>query len=216
VSPISKEAEVQVQRVTEFFNGPTAREDYERLRHFAEIYTRRYERLCSYHSRTGEDFLHDAVTSCLTIKEDGTCLRNIPPAVPLVAAFTEIIKSKIGHAFTSLNSVTRGKIPDFDDDAVAGPKPSFEPQKPFWESENDRLSNEEREVAASRFESLIAFAKPDRLVHGMLVLIRDENLDKPASLIAERLGVTEPDIYVARKRLATLVERFSKNKRETK
>lgn len=214
--PFSQEAEAQIQRVTDFFSGPAGRDHYDQLCHFAEGYTRRYDKLCTYLTRSGEDFFQDAVTSCLTTKEDGACVRRIPPEVPVVAALKEIIKSKVGHAFESQNFVTRGKLPQSENDPDGGPKPYYEPKVPFWESESDRLSSEEREAAAGRFESFITFAKSDRAVHGMLILIRDENLDKPASLIAERLGITEPEVYVARKRLATLVERFTKKERVTK
>jgi len=57
---------------------------------------------------------------------------------------------------------------------------------------------------------IITFAKPDRVVHGMLLLIKNEGVDKPASLVAQRLGVSEIEIYQARKRLASAVTRYLK------
>lgn len=72
------------------------------------------------------------------------------------------------------------------------------------------MTPQQREEATSRLDAFIAFTKSDRVVYGMLLLIRDEDLGKPASLIAERLGITEAEVFVARKRLATLVGRYTK------
>jgi hypothetical protein len=86
----------------------------------------------------------------------------------------------------------------------------FEPSNNFWEPEGDRLTPQQMEEATERLDLFIDFAKSDRVVHGMMLLSRNEGLDKPTSLIAKRLGITETEVFVARKRLATLAGRYKK------
>jgi len=207
-----QKAETQIQRITEFFSGEAGRANYDRLCQHAESKSRRYKFQCTYFTQNGEDFLQDAVSSCLTKKEDGSCVRRIPPEIPVIAALIMIIDSKIEHAYKSRSFRSRGENPESAESPDGGRVPFYDPKVPFWETENDRLTKQEREEVASRLESFIAFAKSDRVVHGMLMLIRDENLDKPANLVAERLGITEQEVFVARKRLATLAGRFIKQK----
>jgi hypothetical protein len=210
------EAQAQIHRLTEYLSGGSAQANYERLRHYAETKTRRYILRSRWTSHSGEEFLHEAVRSCLTLRDDGRCERQIPTDVPLVAALKQIIKSKVEHAFQSVAFRRRGRPPTVTDESTGELKLVSEPTEQVWSAEGDRMTRQEREDAAKRIDGLIAFAQTDRVVHGMLLLVRDENLDKPATLVAERLGVSTDEVYVARKRLATLVGKYLKQAKEAK
>lgn len=204
------EAQAQIDRISEYFSGEGGRANYDTLCYYAECENRRYALRSSWISQCGSEFLNETVKSCITIREDGRCERQIPKEVPVVAALKQIIKSKVEHAYQSLASRRRGHLPGSKNESAGEAEIISEPSEEFWNAEGDRMTAQQREDAAKRIDALIDYAKADRVVHGMLVLIRDENLDKPASLVAERLGVPEDQVYVARKRLATLTNKFVK------
>lgn len=209
------EGQVQIDRITDFLRGEGGQTAYERLSHYAECENRRYALRSSWISQSGDDFLNETVRSCITLREDGYCERQIPENVPLHAALRQIIKSKVEHAYQSLGSRRRARPPATTYESGGGASIINEPTEQFWIAEGDRMTAQEREEAAKRIDALIAFAKSDRVVYGMLILVRDESLDKPASLVAKRLGISEDEVYVARKRLATLTGKFLKLGRAT-
>jgi len=206
----SHEAETQVTRVAEYFQGPSGRANYDQLRLCAETMTASYKLLSGWAARSGEEFLHEALSSCLTKEENGSCIRRIPAEVPVNVALIEIMKSMINHAYHSKRRRMAGEMPSSKTSGDAGDIVPFEPKRTMWSDGDDRLTPEQREDALRRFDDFVAFAKPDRVVYGMLLLIKNEGLDKPASLLAERLGVSEIEIYQARKRLASAVARYIK------
>ncbi len=161
-------------------------------------------------TRSGEDFLHEAVGSCVTVGDDGACVRRIPPEIPVNVAIFKILESLVNHAYHAKRRRLAGDMPAPKSETTGGKLVPFEPKKTLWSEGADRLTQHERESAIARFEAFVSFARPDRVVHGMLLLIKNEGLDKPASLIAERLGVSEIEIYQARKRLASAVVRYLK------
>ena len=54
----------------------------------------------------------------------------------------------------------------------------------------------------------MTFAKSDKVVHGMLTLLLEEDLDEPAEEVARRLGITVAEVYTARKRQARLIQNY--------
>lgn len=204
------EAQTQISRISDFFSGEDGRSNYDSLCYYAERENQRYALRSSWISQSGEEFLNETVKSCITLTSDGRCERQIPENVPLVAALKQIIKSKVEHTYHSLASRRRGHPPSVTDDSGDDAIIIIEPTEQFWIAEGDRMTAQQREDAAKRIDALIDYSKSDRIVHGMLILIRDENLDKPASLVAERLGISEGEVYVARKRLATLTSKYLK------
>lgn len=206
----SKEAKLQSERIADFFAGPTGRVNYERLQHFAEWNSGRFRMRAGWGARSGEEFLQEAVSNCLTVNETGHCVRNIPPDVTMMKGLKTIIRSLISHAYESQGFRMSDEMPAVTESKTGEKRTAFEPSQNFWEPDGDRMTPQQREEATSRLDAFIAFTKSDRVVYGMLLLIRDEDLGKPASLIAERLGITEAEVFVARKRLATLVGRYTK------
>lgn len=206
----SHEAETQINRVAEYFHGPSGRINYDHLRLSAETMSARYKMLSGWAARSGEEFLHEAINSCLTLGENGSCVRRIPAEIPVHVALLKIMESLINHAYHSKGRRMSEEMPSVKASGDAGDIVPFEPHRTMWSDGEDRLTPEQREDALGRFDDFVAFAKPDRVVHGMLLLIKNEGLDKPASLLAERLGVSEIEIYQARKRLASAVARYIK------
>lgn len=167
----------------------------------------RMKLLAGWAAYSGEDFLHEAINDAIKTDKDGRCIRRIPPETPLEAAFSMVLRSIVSHLYQSKGrraiaavEVCQGGNSD------AG---SVDVVVPMWEA--DRMTTEEMESAIVRTDAFIAFARTDHIVHGMLMLIRNEGLDKPASLVAERLKVTEAEIYLARKRIGPLLTRFTKS-----
>jgi len=209
---MSQEATIQSRRIFEYFRGADSRAHYEDLVHYAEWQVRRTSWSCGSNDprlsngQSGEDVLHEVVLDTTTIDGSGNCRRRIPAEIPLEVALRKIVLSKISHTFEASESKLRKDsvtvMPDGENlDAI-------ETDQPFWPPEGDRLSAAAEAQARDRSEKFIEFVRSDRVVHGMLVLLRDEDLDKPAETVAARLGVVVSEIYIARKRLATLVKKF--------
>ncbi len=188
------------------------RENYDRLQHAAESISARFKMISGWSIHSGEEFLNDAIQSCYSIGENGDCVRRLPPEVSVDAALVMIVRSMVSHAFLSQSRRRRGEMPERKTDLTDKKQADYEPTEVFWEAGGDRMTQEQKEDAAKRFDEFILLVKPDRVIHGMLVLIREEGLDKPASLVASRLGVTESDIFLARKRLLSFVGRYNKMK----
>jgi hypothetical protein len=81
----------------------------------------------------------------------------------------------------------------------------------FWDGEPTYRLNVE---AGHHFDvsknvsDFMAFAKSDRIVHGMVNLLLEEDLDEPAEEVARRLGIQVVEVYTARKRLARLIQHY--------
>lgn len=207
VSP-SDRAEAQINRITDYFSGPSGRTNYNRLLYIAESVSARFKMISGWATRSGADFLNEAVSTCLSVGEDGECVRVVPLNVPVDATLIMIVRSLVNRAYISKDRRSAGELPTAAASAGSGDAIDFEPHEMMWDGEGDRMTPEERQDALDRFDDFVDFAKPDRVVHGMLLLIKNEGLDKPADLIARRLGVTEIEIYQARKRLASAVGRY--------
>jgi hypothetical protein len=209
---MSQEAIEQSKRVIEYFRGEAGQQRYEELVHYAECHVRRVAWIsgrCNGILPTGQsgwDILHEALLDVTSLDDSGECRRRIPASVPLPAALRKIVRSKISHAIeASATQLRADRIMESQDGCEVD---TLESDKPFWQPDGDRMSAEAKESARERCGRFIEFAKADRVVYSMLVLLRDEDLDKPAERVASRLGVNVAEIYTARKRLATLVRRF--------
>lgn len=209
---MSHEAVTQSKRILEFFETSDGQQLYSDLGYYAEWIVRRSGWSFGRNSarlpngQTGVDVLHEAVLDATSMDSAGDCLRNIPSHIPLEVAFKQIIRSKVSHTFEASENKKRSDSITLRPDGTESD--AIETDKPLWQPEGDRMSREERALAHERCKKFIEFARSDRIVYGMLVLLRDENLDKPAETVAARLGVALVEIYTARKRLATLVKKF--------
>jgi len=206
----SQEAQAQIARIGDHFEGAVGRANYDQLRLYSETMSARYRMISGWAVRSGADFLHEAVKSCLNFDESGDCIRRIPPGIPVKVALIEILRSLISHAYQAKARQLYGEMPASQFDAAGSKHVHFEPTITMWSEGDDRMTPQARENAIARFDAFVTFARPDRVVYGMLLLIKNEGLDKPASLLAERLGVSEIEIYQARKRLASAVGRYLK------
>lgn len=209
---MSQEAATQCKRIGEYFEGPEGQQRYEELVHYAEWQVRRSSWSTGQNStrlsngQSGQEVLHESVEHATTIGDEGKCVRRIPPEIPLGAAFRRIICSKVSHTYKSSESKMRrdpiATLPGGEELDM------METDKTYWQPNGDRMSADARALAYERSERFIEFARKDRIVYGILVLLRDEDLDGPAEAIAARLGIDVNEVYVSRKRLATLVKKF--------
>jgi len=206
------EAAHQCKRVFEYFKGPENRQRYEAMVHYAEWQVRRWSWSAGKHGtslpngKTGRDVLHEVVADVSTIGVGGKCIRSFRSEIPVEVAIRWIINSKVSHSFESTESRLRSDsvatVPGGEEIDL------MESAKPFWNPSGDRMSAETRTRASERSQRFLEFARGDRVVYGMLILLRDEDLEGPAQTLAEGLGVDINEIYTSRKRLATLVRRF--------
>ncbi len=209
---MSQEGSIQSKRVFDYFRGTEGQQRYEELLHYAEWRVRRTT--WSYggngtalpNGQHGIDVFQEVVQDTTTFDDAGNCLRHIPAHIELAAALRKIIRSKISHTFELSESRVREDRVSLSKDGEE--IDALETDKSFWNPDGDRMPAEVRANAREKCDRFIEFARCDRVVYGMLVLLRDENLDKPAEKVAQRLGVNVAEIYVARKRLATLVGKF--------
>jgi len=158
--------------------------------------------------RKADDVVNEALQSVLIEDRDAEGRREIPDAVDLERGLKLIIHSILNHAAEGFEN--RHRIDPSAVDAEGEELDLLDSSIPFWDPSNANLSPEEIATAAARCTRFIEFSKHDKIVCGMLMLIRDEGIDKPAELIAKRLGIKVVDVFSARKRLATLVRKFAR------
>lgn len=203
----------QVRRLCAFFNehdGPACLEEFiafteRRIRRGAWCIKRADGSLPG--GRLAEDLVHTVIQAILT--PPGTKgYRRIPDDVAIDVAMRLIIRSCINHALLSGENTTRIELPESDDGTL------FEGTEPFWSPCEEHLSEEDKVHAFARCEAFIALVKKrNQLVHDMLILLRDEGIEKPA-VVAKRLSRPIADIYLARRQLGTLIRTFNgKNSR---
>jgi hypothetical protein len=202
-------ATVQERRVCEFFDGPTGPANLEELVFFAERRIRRgawcVKRVDGSipGGKLAEDVVHTVIEAILR-PPGSKGFRRVPDTVPIDVAIRQIVRSYINHALLSAENVTRVELPETENGEI------FEGAESFWSACEHDATDEDKKHAAARCEAFLALAKKrSRDVYDMLVLLRDEGIDKPA-LIAKRLNIPVANVYLARRQLATLILKFGK------
>ena len=202
----------QVRRVRDYFAGAQGKERYLALLSLTERQVRSMhwcvatsdgsipggQRAC--------DIVNETVQAVLQEERDAPGRREIPNDIDVEPGLKEIIFSKLNHAAEGFENRRRadhlavdkkGEKVDHLDSAV-----------PFWDPSTANLTPEELALATARCTRFIEFAKKDKIVCAMLMLIRDQGIDRPAERIAKELGIKLLEVYTARKRLGTLVRKF--------
>jgi hypothetical protein len=62
-------------------------------------------------------------------------------------------------------------------------------------------------------EAFLKFISKDDIVHRMVLLLLEEDIDEPAELVASRVGIPVQEVYVARKRHERLCRQFAQEGR---
>jgi hypothetical protein len=200
----------QIERVLAYLDGENGKQRYLDLIEKAQrmVLKRRW---CTADGslpggRTTKDVVEDVLKAVLSSpREKGH--RTIDDDIDLEAALVKITQSYVSHAAESLENRSRAKTPapDLQGNTV------FDTSKGVWEASANVLSEEDQNAMRERCDAFLEFAKKDKIVYSMLVLIRDKGIDRPAEVIAKELRISVLDVYNARKRLDTLVRSFTQS-----
>lgn len=203
----------QLQRLNDYFGEPHGRARFDSLVYFAEVTAMRHKFSSDWLSASGADYVNEAVNRCLTPGKDGGPQRVLPDGIKIGTALGHIIRSIITNQFQARKSLSRGEVQSlpYDEESDRGASHSVENfSESFWDSATCRLNTEPGHQldVRKRLDEFMAYAKSDRIVHGMLTLRLEEDLYEPAEEVARRLGIQVSDVYAARKRLARLVQNY--------
>lgn len=210
--PAPQDPLVQIRRIYEYFEHAQGSDRYLALLYFAERHIR------SLHWCVGTsdasmpggqkacDVVQETLEAVLVETAGAPGRREIPDGVDVEFGLKRIIESKINHAAESFEN--RHRSDHLGTDAAGEAVDYLDSATPFWDPATANLSPEELALAAARCARFIEYASRDKTVCAMLILIRDRGIDKPAERIAKELGVGLVDVYLARKRLGTLVRKF--------
>lgn len=134
--------------------------------------------------------------------------RSFPDEIPVDLGIRCIVRSLVNHLALGFENTHRRD--HLVADEAGTHHDELETARPFWDPTTENFTEEEPGAAAARCARFLAFCAGDRDLVALLTLIRDEGIDGPASLIAQRIGVTEVEVYNIRKRLATAVRKFER------
>lgn len=207
------DADRQPDRINAYFSSPTGKEDYAALLEFAEREIRlhrwciRIQDKSMPGGRTAADVLNGVLHAVLADPGD-KLRRNIPDDVEIGHGLKCIIESKINHASKSFEN--RHRQDNVGINPQGEPVDRLDTATPFWDPLTASIPDDELAAMGADCARFIEFAKKDKNVYGMLVLIRDRGIDKPVERIAKELGLKITDVFLARKRLRTLVRKFQR------
>jgi hypothetical protein len=204
----------QAERVSEYFAGPAGQECYFALLHYTERLLRSMHWCISTDDDSmpggaqARDVVHDTVQSLLTEDPTASGYRKLPAEVGVDAALKMIVWSKVNHAAEDAENTRREDHLGVSREGRA--VDHLETDAPMWEPSQANLSPQQQAHAAARCTRFIEYCRKDKVVRDMLIIIRDRGIDRPAERLAKELGIRPADVYVARKRLGTLVRQFRK------
>lgn len=211
----------QVKRVVEYFDGDAGAERYERLLDFTEKLTKCY--YWSYvrggpmpEGNSPEDVVNELLNQVLDPEGQTGAGRTIPDHVEVGLALQFHIKSKLSALAHSFSNRKISRESDLEGRYNRGGSPQFDTNKSFWDTGDDGPTTEESATMRARCDRFIDYVKNDGILHRMLTLIRDENLEDPAAEVAKRLDIDVSQIYAARRRLKTALGRFLKQEEKLK
>jgi hypothetical protein len=205
----------QIARVREYFAGEAGKDRYLALLGFTERQIRAMRWCVATDDgsipggRQANDIVNGVVQALLLENPDADGRREIPPHIAFDYGIKTIIDSELNHAAVSFEN-RRRQDPETTD-REGKPVDLLDSPVPFWDPSSANLTPEQTALAAARSTRFIEFAKRDKIVCAMLMLIRDQGIDRPAERIAKELGIKVPEVYAARKRLGTLVRKFGKS-----
>jgi hypothetical protein len=204
----------QAERVLEYFSGALAQDRYFALLHYTERLMRSMHWCVSTDDDSmpggaqARDVVHEAVQSLLTEDPAAPGYRKLPSNVAVEAVLKMIIWSKVNHAAEDTENTRRDDHLGVDREGQA--VDHLETDAPMWEPSQAKLSPQQQAHAAARCTRFIEFCRTDKVVCDMLIIIRDRGIDRPAERLAKELGIRPAEVYIARKRLGTLVRKFRK------
>lgn len=134
--------------------------------------------------------------------------RSFPDELPVDVGIRCIVRSLVDNLLHGFENTHRADHLAVAEDGTV--TDHFDHARPFWDPTVEALSDEETRPAAARCVRFIEFCQGDDGLVALLTLIRDEGIDGPAKLVAQRLGISEFEVYNIRKRLITAVRKFER------
>ena len=195
-------------RVRRYFSGPDGKDHYFRLLGEAErmIRTKHWCIATAERQAPGGQGAVDLFGQVYVALVAGR--RSFPDDCPVDIGIRCILRSVVSHLALGFENTHRQDHLVADDSGTT--QDHLDTARPFWDPTSEPCTEEQPDSAASRCARFIAFCAGDRELVALLELIRDEGIDGPAKLIAQRIGVTEFEVYNIRKRLATAVRKFER------
>lgn len=209
------DAEEQTDRVLDHFRGHSARLNYDRLVLYAEKRLARAWLTGSPVSiQPAAHYVNEAVKRCLP-GADGNAVRDIDRTLPIDVLLKGIIRSIISNDLypSDVRRRTCGSFTAVEDHTGTERHLTADDfSESFWD--DGRRGEQIRESAVRAFdddpllESFMNFLRRDAIVHKMVTLLLEEDVDEPAQLIAQKIGTTVASVYLARRRLSRLIRHF--------
>lgn len=209
----------QTRRVLDFFSGTSGRQNYDRLVAFA---LKKVTRTRFFNSSAAiqppEHYVNETIQRCLP-GPDGQVARDLDHDLPMEVILKGIIESLISHEAqpSKIRRKTKGEFGFVEDGSGSRQLTPDDFELSVW---NDKKGDVEIRTQAIReiderpvIEAFIKFVSRDAVVHRMVLLLVEEDIDEPAELVANRIGITVPEVYVARKRLERLCHHFAQEGR---
>ena len=206
----------QITRVNEYFSNA---DNYYQLVRYASYKSTTYRWFSSSSksmpgANLPTDIVHQLIKQVLEEDPLSPTRRKIPEDVDIGTALHMGILSKLSALAESReNRLSQRESDLIKDSDESSTSPLETAASSLWSKANEDDDDERRTIAAQRIDRFLPFIAGDHLVHAMIILARDEGLYKPVEILARRLDVTINDIYVARKRLKSAVNRFLKSEK---
>ncbi|HEY0862629.1 MAG TPA: hypothetical protein VGD97_00870 [Lacunisphaera sp.] len=135
-------------------------------------------------------------------------VRTFAADVSVDVAFRCIARSLANHLATGYENTHRSD--HVSEDKFGREVDLLDTSTPYWDPRTEKFTPEQLAQSSARATRFIEFCKKDKNLVAMLMLIRDEGIDRPAKTIAKRIGISEGEVYNTRRRLATALRKFER------
>ncbi|HVZ65074.1 MAG TPA: hypothetical protein VG936_10930 [Lacunisphaera sp.] len=208
----------QVRIVFEHFRGQDGALNYDRLVAYSLKKVTRAKFIDpSVSAQHAADYVNEAIQRCLP-GPDGHIARSLEGDLPIEVMLKGIIESLISHDLypSGIRIRMRGEFGSVENDNGARQLTADDYDEALW---NDSQGDADiRETAGRKIDDkpvineFMQFVQRDQVVHRMLRLLIEEDIDGPAELVASRVGISVPEVYQARKRLERLCRQFGQGR----
>lgn len=161
-----------------------------------------------------EFYVNEAIKRSLP-DPDGKVARDLNRDLPLEVMFEGIIESILSHDLypSEIRMLTKGEFNYVKAGEDMRQLTVDDYEQSMW---NDRSGDDETRSNAIRnlderpvLEAFLKFVSKDDIVHRMIMLLLEEDIDEPAELVASRVGITAKEVFVARKRRDRMCLQFA-------
>lgn len=204
----------QAARIREYFQGAAGRRRYDELVLFAKRTSMRQQFTSGGALlEPPEHYVNESISRCLP-DANGRIARQFDPSSDLNLMLRGTIRSVISHEMRPSNARVhaRGNLSgvEIDGEAVEKTVESFE--NSLWSDINSSESIRTNTIAEFDerpiVEAFKRFVEHDEIVFQMVNLLLEEDIDEPATLVAEKIRISVKMVKNARKRYFRLCREF--------